>query len=345
MFEPPRCKEALHSNAIQTAKGFVAALSFHAARDRGQNEMRVCPHWYRMLLKCRRRMNARNLTIKDIPRNFMSETGQTLADYSVALGISREVKGEKFKPIGSGVLVRRDNKFGILTAQHCVCAPGPNLSLGPTGTDTLFIVLKRGRGVLIPPQQLIKHPLTVPKSLEYGPDLAFVEVLAGECLNSIKAVSSFWSLDKDPISVKQNFGKIGMLLATIGFPGVHYDTEIDGNTIRHQIRHMAYYFINGPGDVVENDGWDYIENQCDYSPSTELPKSFEGMSGGPVWGLHFEVDEAKEEFRLTDFALVGITFYQTAVENEQRKLRAHYVRSIYDIAWGSFSAQNNLLTS
>ncbi len=29
-------------------------------------------------------MDAKNLTIKDVPRNFMSETGYTLADYSVA---------------------------------------------------------------------------------------------------------------------------------------------------------------------------------------------------------------------------------------------------------------------
>ena len=75
---------------------------------------------------------------------------------------------------------------------------------------------------------------------------------------------------------------------------------------------------------------------CDYSPSSELPKSFGGMSGGPMWALHFEVDEANEQFKLSDFALIGISFYQTAIENEQRKLRAHYIRSIYEVAWKGF---------
>ena len=137
-----------------------------------------------------------------------------------------------------------------------------------------------------------------------------------------------------PISkIASSFGKIGTLLATIGFPGIHYDTKRDGNTIRHQIKHMAYYFIIGPGDTFERDGWDYIENMCDHSPTSELPESFAGLSGGPMWGLHFDVDEAAEQFKLTDFALLGISFYQTAIEGEQRKLRAHYIKSVYGSAW------------
>ncbi len=278
-------------------------------------------------------MNAKTLTIRDVPRSFMSETGQTLADYSVALGFSQDIRGKNFTAIGSGVLVRKGKRFGILTARHCVHKPGPELQLGPTGTDVLFIVLQRGRSVLIQPQDVIKHLLFTPRSEEYGPDLAFIEVLPGGSLNSIKAIGSFWSLDKAPSRIASSFGKTGTLLATIGFPGVHYNTEIDGNTIRHQIRHMAYYFINAPGDTFERDGWDYIENMCDHSPSSELPQSFAGMSGGPIWGLHFDVDETNEQFKLTGFALLGISFYQTAIANEQRKLRAHYIRSIYDLAW------------
>ncbi len=278
-------------------------------------------------------MNAKSLTIKDVPRKFMRETGHALADYSVALGFSKDSKGKTFTPSGSGVLVRKGRRFGILTARHCVCNPGPDLRLGPTGTDVLFIVLQRGRSVLIQPQGVIKHPLATPQSEEYGPDLAFIEVLPGESLNSIKAVGSFWSLDREPATVVAKFGKIGTLLATIGFPGVHYDTKREGNTIRHQIKHMAYYFLIGPGDTFERDGWDYIENMCDCGPSSELPDSFAGVSGGPMWGLHFNVDEASEQFALTDFALLGTVFYQTPIQGEERKLRAHYIKSIYELAW------------
>jgi hypothetical protein len=278
-------------------------------------------------------MDAKNLTIKDVPPNFMSETGHTLADYSVALGIWEEGQAKKFKPIGSGVLVRKGNRFGILTARHCLHKPGPEVRLGPTGRDVLCAVLQLGRSVLIQPQDVIEHPLVTPKSIEYGPDLAFIEVLPGGRLGSLKAIGSFWSLDKDPVKIATSFGKLGTLLATIGFPGVHYDTKIDGNTIRHKIHHMAYYFILGPGDVFEQDGWDYIENQCDISPSSELPPSFKGMSGGPIWGLHFDVDEKNEQFKLTEFALLGISFLEIVIENKERKIRAHFIKSIYDLAW------------
>jgi hypothetical protein len=278
-------------------------------------------------------MDAKNLTIKDVPRNFMSGTGHTLADYSVALGIWEEEQAKKFKPIGSGVLVRKGNRFGILTARHCLHKPGPEVRLGPTGRDVLCVVLQLGRSVLIQPQDVIEHPLVTPKSIEFGPDLAFIEVLPGARLGSLKAIGSFWSLDKDPVKIAASFGKLGTLLATIGFPGVHYDTKIDGNTIRHKIHHMAYYFILGPGDVFEQDGWDYIENQCDIGPSSELPPSFKGMSGGPIWGLHFDVDEKNEQFKLTEFALLGISFLEIVVENKERKIRAHFIQSIYDLAW------------
>ena len=96
---------------------------------------------------------------------------------------------------------------------------------------------------------------------------------------------------------------------------------------------MAYYFLLGPGDVIERDGWDYIENQCDIDPASELPSSFKGMSGGQMWALHFEVDEKNEKFKLTDFALIGISFLEVVVENKERKIRAHYIKSIYDLAW------------
>lgn len=278
-------------------------------------------------------MDAKNLTIKDVPRNFMSGTGHTLADYSVALGIWEEGQSKKFKPIGSGVLVRKGNRFGILTARHCLHKPGPEVRLGPTGRDVLCVVLQLGRSVLIQPQDVIEHPLVTPKSIEYGPDLAFIEVLPGGRSGSLKAIGSFWSLDKDPVKIAASFGKLGTLLATIGFPGVHYDTKIDGNTIRHKIHHMAYYFILGPGDVFEQDSWDYIENQCDIGPSSELPPSFKGMSGGPIWGLHFDVDEKNEQFKLTEFALLGISFLEIVVENKERKIRAHFIKSIYDLAW------------
>jgi hypothetical protein len=196
----------------------------------------------------------------------------------------------KFKPGGSGVLVSKGNRIGILTAHHCLHTPGPEVRLGPTGTDTLFLVLTRGRSLVVSPQAVLERPLVIPKSEEFGPDLAFIEFLPGSSLNSVKAIGSIWSLDQDPVTLEEGFGKPGRLLASIGFPQIHYETEIESNTIRHQIRHMTYYFGIGPDDVFVRDGWDYIENHCSHGESSKLPESFAGMSGGPMWAVKWKID-------------------------------------------------------
>lgn len=277
-------------------------------------------------------MGEKPFTVGDLPPNFMDETGRALADYSVALGYSNDTKARRFNPIGSGVLVRKGNHFGILTARHCLHNRYFEVRLGPSGSDTLFLVLQRGRGLVLEPHDVIEHPLVEPTSEEFGPDLVFIEFLP-KCLGSVKAIGSFWSMDRDLAQLKSDFGIVGTPLAAIGFPGVHYDTSIEGCTIHHSIRHMAYYFAIGPNAVFEREGWDYIDNNCWYGGSSELPASFEGMSGGPVWGLQLKLNEADGSFRLIGSALIGITFYETGVQNEDRQLRAHFIKSIYDLAW------------
>jgi hypothetical protein len=118
-----------------------------------------------------------------------------------------------------------------------------------------------------------------------------------------------------------------------GFPEVHYETYVEGSTIHHKIRHMAYYFGLGPDDVFENDGWDYIENHCSHGESSKLPKSFSGMSGGPVWSVKWGIDETNGQWSLTTFALVGIIFYETVISSDELRLRSHFIKSIYDLAW------------
>lgn len=272
-------------------------------------------------------------TVGDLPRSFMDETGRMLGDYSVALGYMRDGKTDGFHAIGSGVLVSRGSRFGILTARHCLHSPGLDVRLGPSGSDKLFLVIRGGRGLVVQPQDVVEHLLVMPQSQEFGPDLAFIEVLPGERLASFKAIGSFWSLDKNPVEIMEAFGTIGTPLASIGYPGLYYDTKINGNSIHHTVHHMTYYFAIGKDDVFERDGWDYIESTCYYGPLHELPTSFQGVSGGPVWGLHIRKDKEDGHLTVLRSALIGITFYQTAIQNDERRLRAHFIKSIYDLAW------------
>jgi|SRR5665213_645031 len=273
------------------------------------------------------------LKFSDVPRAFMEETGYMLADYSVALGYSKNAKGTKPEIFGSGVLVRKGNRFGVLTAHHCVDNPDADFRFGSFDGDKFLLVLKRSNFIALPPEILIKHELGIPKETEMEPDLAFVEILPSSQLGSIKAISSFWSLDKNPLTIEQKFGKVDMPFTVVGFPGAYHQTKVDGKTTRKIIKHMAFYYAIGSDGISERDGWDYIEANNWYGGNNELPKSFKGVSGGPVWGLQIKMDKNNGQLSLKSFSLIGIAFLQIRMTKKKLRVRAHFIKSIYDIAW------------
>jgi hypothetical protein len=273
------------------------------------------------------------IQIGDLPDSFLDIVMREFTDYSVALARVINNKTDTFTPLGSGVLVRRKNRFGILSAHHCLHRCTPEVQLGAAGRDKLMLMLRGGRSLLVQPHEAIEHPLGVPHSDEFGPDMTFIEILPGERLNSFKAIGSFWSLDRDINDLKNNFGRQGIAIASIGFPEIDYNTHIHRNNIHHTVNHMAYVGAIREGDISEKSGWDYLESTCDYNDSSKLPFSFAGVSGGPVWGMQLRKHKNDGHFSIEKSALIGITFYQTAKENNTRRLRAHFMDSIYNVAW------------
>lgn len=277
------------------------------------------------------------LKSSEVPRSFMDETGYTLADYSVALGYSGNAKDSKLQIFGSGVLVHKGNRFGVLTAHHCADNSDADFQFGSFGGNRLVLVLKH-RFIKLPPEVLIKHSLGIPKGAEMEPDLAFVEILPSPQLDSIKAISSFWSLDKDSFDIQQAFGGTGMPFTVVGFPGeYHQPPKSDGRTIRVRIKHMTYFYAIAPDSISTRGGWDYIEAQNWYGKNNDLPNSFEGVSGGPVWGLQIKRDKVTGQLILKKFSLIGIAFLQVRLSKKKLRVRAHFIKSIYDIAWRNMS--------
>lgn len=221
-------------------------------------------------------MSTLRVTIGDLPESFMEVVKREFTDFSVALARVRDGSAGTFAPLGAGVLVQQGNRFGILTAHHCLHACTPAVQLGASGCDALALTLRGGRCLLVRPHEAVEHLLVTPESEEFGPDLTFIEILPGVRLGTFKAIGSFWSLNRHPDELIGEFGGIGTLIATIGFPAVDYHTQIDGQNINHLIRHMAYLGGIGEGDVFERNGWDYVEANCDYSNSPDLPPTFKG---------------------------------------------------------------------
>lgn len=273
------------------------------------------------------------MMLGELPESFVrGALMREFSPYSVALCRVREEKANTFTALGTGVLVKRGNRFGILTAHHCLHSCNPQVRLGMVGGDTLKLILHNGRGASVGSQEVTEHVLAAPQTEDFGPDLTFIELLALPLLASIKAIGSFWSLDRSPSDLLAAFGSKWTPLASIGFPEFDYNTEIIGNHIHHTVRHMTYANAIQEGDLLERDGWDYLESTMRYTGS-DLPPSFTGVSGGPVWGMALKRHKSDSHMTIEKSALIGITFYQTARKNDERRLRAHFIKSIYDLAW------------
>jgi hypothetical protein len=196
-----------------------------------------------------------------------------------------------------------------------------------------MLLVEQRKGVIVDSHELIEHVLAKPTNDEFGPDLTFIEILSIERLGTFKAISTFWSLDKNSSEVIQAFAKPLTPTATIGFPEVDYNTRQEGNKVVHQVRHMVYDNAIKVGAVFEKDGWDYLDSTIWYPGDAGLPTSFAGVSGGPVWGMELRHHKSDGHISIEKHALIGITFYQVFRQGDEGRLRAHFIKSIYDLAW------------
>src|ERR1017187_1871364 len=252
-------------------------------------------------------------------------------DYSV--GLSR-VRDHELTFLGSGVLVKKGGRYGILTAHHCLHACKGEVRLGPNGCDELDLVLRRGNLRQVQPQEVLEHVLVRPQSEEFGPDLTFIEVLAVQRRASLEAIGSFCSLDGPHSEIAKDFGGVDTPIVSVGFPEDHNAQHTEGSTIRVR----AVPMLLGPsaignGDTSEKGGWDYIESPFNDTAWPGLPPTFNGFSGGPVWGMKLRRHKQDGHISIERHALIGINFYEIVSQSGERRMRAHFIKSIYELAW------------
>jgi hypothetical protein len=281
-------------------------------------------------------MKYKRLNLRDLPKGIDLSITSELVPFSVCLSRISGEDPSTFQPLGSGTLVRKSGKFGILTAHHCLHGFRKEVELGRPNGDTLLCMLKDGDMVRVESHEAFEVPLGFPADAQYsrtGPDLTFIEIPEGPKLASFKAFGSFWNLDLDVNEMAAEFGKVGNLLVNAGFPEADYKTELTVDAIHHDVRFMSFISAIDDGDVSQNLNWDYIRSRCNYNEFNELPRSFSGVSGGGVWSVRLLYREKSEVWEVRDFALIGVTFYQTEVTEGIRELVGHYIASIYQRAW------------
>lgn len=275
------------------------------------------------------------MRLGDLPQSFLDKVMLEFAPYTIGLARVRDEKIETYVPIGSGALIKKGARYGILTARHCTHDCSPQLSVGSQGRDTLYICLRNGRTAKLAPNILYESSTTTPECEEYGPDLTFIEILPCEQLQSLLAISSAWNMDGPSKEMLSEYSSDGVMICALGYPEELCRTQIqvEKHNVHRVAKHMTYINVLEEGNRSERNGWDYIDIKMAYEEPGRLPYSFHGMSGGPVWALKARRDKASGEILIVKSCLVGVIFLQSALVENVRHLRAHFVRSVYENMW------------
>jgi hypothetical protein len=284
-------------------------------------------------------MNNIKVKLEDIPNTVDIKITEKLTCYSVALGIIRNGNPQTFQPLGAGTLVRKGKRYGILTAHHCLHAISPELALGTVNSDFLFCAIKDSRVIGIKNYEISEIQLSYPPNKnygEYGPDLTFIDI-PNPRLSTFKALLSFWNLDIDINKLNREFVKSGHIIANTGYPcyDENYKIEIKDNTVNQRIKFMSFISDMSKGHIKNVNGWDYIDADCYYNRAEGLPCSFAGLSGGGIWSIRLKFEKDTKEWDIDNFALIGVTFYESPIKDGMRFLRGHFIDSIYNHAWNN----------
>jgi hypothetical protein len=273
------------------------------------------------------------LLVSQFPSAVHTEVADRIAQSTTALNrITRQGNREHSELIGSGTFVFVGGRHCILTAHHvAVEIKGDLLSL-MTSFDGKM------RRHAFPIDTLIIHPIARGQDDSTGPDLALV-VLPEASLGYLRAEKTFFNIDKRAPGYLKKPVDEGFWFAC----GVVYEGMQELGTVDQFEGVKGYWGLCGIGSnpkELSADGYDYLDIDVSYNPpSSDLPASFQGLSGGGVWQVLFKRD-AEGTIMPIEYILSGVVFYETAMRNNQRNLRCHGGDTVYRAVPNFMSRQN-----
>ncbi len=263
------------------------------------------------------------LKISDIPQHKLNEVAQSIGNYTTVLIDNNQ-------PWGCATFVKCGNKHGLLTAQHVA----KSLNLISNSNDNLGIAINNVPSAFTIEKKYLKHhEVGVPLCEEFGPDIAFLEILDYNKLGWIKAYQSFWdvSFDTGRNIMGARLCNSEGLWAIAGMPEEFTETLGPQKSFDQLLGLPAQAFFGGTEKTFEKYGFDYIESKADYNSRDALPKTFGGISGGGLWEIPMSVSSNNmDTLQIKEPILSGLVFYETAFSNNSRLLRCHGPKSIYE---------------
>jgi len=154
--------------------------------------------------------------------------------------------------------------------------------------------------------------------------IAVVRLLPSHVANIEARDKAFYSVDRrvddDQFDLMGDDG----FWAVVGSPIALLDAE------RRAVGSLVY--DTGIARRFSNGKWDYALIDLDAEENPDIPKDFEGMSGGGLWRAGYRMKKDRSRFWFDnvgrDIVLAGVTFWQT--DSEGRQLIAHGPKSIYE---------------
>ena len=285
----------------------------------------------------------KRIPIRDIPRELIDSAGKTALYYTVGLmGIETNFDGqhlydEKSWLIGTGVLIQVGKVKGILTAYHLVS------SLKFDNSNLIGLILFRNRPYRyeshIQSADIVK--IAAPVNAEDGPDLAFIKLYAQD-ISSIEAYSHnmFWNMDKRRDTMLNNppDNKRGTW-AILGYPQEKSKKTAPKIGFLENTRLLLLATFTEITTTHERDGFDYMDVKILYDGDPIIPLTFRGVSGGGLW--HFPSLKCIDgRWVIGDPFLSGLAFFQTELKNDNRDIKCHGRRSIYDVVFNALQANS-----
>jgi len=241
--------------------------------------------------------------------------------------------------VGSGTFIAWNDQFGILTAHHVPHNPldsSLRFNFSASSQQRLGLALVEFAHCFeFEMRNLSLVNIAAPVDSEdpgRGPDLAVIKLGNKAVVEAIAARKLFYRLDV------RTFERLECSLRDDGIfviCGAAKECEQTGGPELGFTEVMTealttYYggMVPPSGRRFQQDGYHYAELGVEYATHDGLPGTFGGVSGGGLWRIEVSAN-AQGRYTVSDPVLAGVAFYQTAVVDDQRKIRCHAGDAIY----------------
>lgn len=271
-------------------------------------------------------MNNPKLNFGKLPEYVQRKAGRDILGYSTPLiGLKTNDLSEQPVLLGSATFVQFGEDKGLLTAQHVIEKSDYSkcLSIG-------LIIKSYIHRFTIKKKYLQEHS-TKPESSEFGPDLAFIKIPEQDAI-TIASQNAFWQMDANRYKISKILTYRNKGFWTIfGCPSVYERIESGKSGFANTFVPGGLLGMSAKPKFLSRKTYDYFDLPVAYENDNDLPKSFKGVSGGGLWYVPlFKSASDPKKIQVGQPSLMGVAFYETAINDCVTAIRCHGPKSIYN---------------